>query len=35
MDVRMLKVSGLEALERIKAFNPAIPVTIMTCLFIC
>ena len=26
----MLKVSGLEALERIKAFNPAIPVTIMT-----
>jgi two-component system response regulator HydG len=30
MDVRMLKVSGIEALERIKAFNPAIPVTIMT-----
>lgn len=30
MDVRMLKVSGLEALERIKAYNPAIPVTIMT-----
>jgi len=30
MDVRMLKVSGLEALERIKGFNPAIPVTIMT-----
>ena len=30
MDVRMLKISGLEALERIKAFNPAIPVTIMT-----
>jgi two-component system, NtrC family, response regulator HydG len=30
MDVRMLKVSGLEALESIKAFNPAIPVTIMT-----
>jgi two-component system response regulator HydG len=30
MDVRMLKVSGLEALEGIKAFNPAIPVTIMT-----
>jgi two-component system response regulator HydG len=30
MDVRMLKVSGLEALERIKAFNPAIPITIMT-----
>jgi len=30
MDIRMLKVSGLEALERIKAFNPAIPITIMT-----
>jgi len=30
MDIRMLKVSGLEALDRIKAFNPAIPVTIMT-----
>jgi two-component system response regulator HydG len=30
MDVRMLKVSGLEALERIKSFNPAIPITIMT-----
>jgi two-component system response regulator HydG len=30
MDVRMLKVSGLEALEKIKSFNPAIPVTIMT-----
>lgn len=30
MDVRMLKVSGLEALERIKSFNPAIPVIIMT-----
>ena len=30
MDIRMLKVSGLQALERIKAFNPAIPVTIMT-----
>ena len=30
MDVRMLSVSGLEALERIKAFNPAIPVIIMT-----
>jgi two-component system response regulator HydG len=28
--VRMLKVSGLEALESIKDFNPAIPVTIMT-----
>ena len=30
MDVRMLKVSGLEALDEIKAFNPAIPVIIMT-----
>jgi two-component system response regulator HydG len=30
MDVRMLKVSGLEALSEIKSFNPAIPVIIMT-----
>jgi two-component system response regulator HydG len=30
MDVRMLKVSGLEALDKIKSFNPAIPVIIMT-----
>ncbi len=30
MDVRMLKVSGIEALDRIKAFNPAIPIIIMT-----
>ncbi|WP_338669714.1 sigma-54-dependent transcriptional regulator [Pseudodesulfovibrio methanolicus] len=30
MDVRMAKVSGIEALEEIKAFNPAIPVLIMT-----
>ncbi len=30
MDVRMVKVSGLEALEAIKAINPAIPVIIMT-----
>ncbi len=30
MDIRMLKVSGIEALERIKALNPAIPVIIMT-----
>lgn len=30
MDVRMLKVSGMEALGRIKAINPAIPVIIMT-----
>lgn len=30
MDVRMLKVSGIEALEKIKVINPAIPVIIMT-----
>ena len=30
MDVRMIKVSGLEALSEIKAYNPAIPVIIMT-----
>ena len=30
MDIRMLKVSGLQALSNIKAFNPAIPVIIMT-----
>jgi two-component system response regulator HydG len=30
MDVRMVKVSGLEALEKIKSYNPAIPVIIMT-----
>ena len=30
MDIRMLKVSGLEALSEIKAYNPAIPVIIMT-----
>jgi len=30
MDVRMIKVSGLEALTEIKRFNPAIPVIIMT-----
>jgi len=30
MDVRMVKISGLEALEQIKSFNPAIPVIIMT-----
>lgn len=30
MDVRMAQVSGIEALEEIKAFNPAIPVLIMT-----
>jgi two-component system response regulator HydG len=30
MDVRMVEMSGLEALEHIKSFNPAIPVIIMT-----
>lgn len=30
MDIRMIKVSGLEALNEIKFFNPAIPVIIMT-----
>ncbi len=30
MDIRMIKVSGLEALGEIKAFNPAIPIIIMT-----
>ncbi|MBE9547267.1 MAG: sigma-54-dependent Fis family transcriptional regulator [Proteobacteria bacterium] len=30
MDIRMIRVSGLEALHRIKAFNPAIPIIIMT-----
>ena len=30
MDVRMVKISGLEALAEIKKFNPAIPVMIMT-----
>ncbi len=30
MDIRMLKVSGIEALERIKTLNPAIPVIVMT-----
>jgi len=30
MDIRMIKVSGLEALREIKAYNPAIPVIIMT-----
>ncbi|MBM4272476.1 MAG: sigma-54-dependent Fis family transcriptional regulator [Deltaproteobacteria bacterium] len=30
MDIRMIKVSGLEGLEKIKRFNPAIPVIIMT-----
>ncbi|OHE27169.1 MAG: two-component system response regulator, partial [Syntrophus sp. RIFOXYC2_FULL_54_9] len=30
MDIRMIRVSGLEALAGIKAFNPSIPVVIMT-----
>ena len=30
MDVRMLRVSGLQAMEEIRAFNPALPVIIMT-----
>lgn len=30
MDVRMAKMSGIEALEHIKAYNPSIPVIIMT-----
>jgi two-component system response regulator HydG len=30
MDVRMVEVSGLEALPEIKKFNPAIPIIIMT-----
>ncbi|MCL2669270.1 MAG: sigma-54 dependent transcriptional regulator [Syntrophaceae bacterium] len=30
MDIRMLKVSGLEALSEIKSYNPAIPIILMT-----
>ena len=30
MDIRMVHVSGIEALERIKAINPAIPIVLMT-----
>ena len=30
MDIRMVTISGLEALSEIKAYNPAIPVIIMT-----
>jgi two-component system response regulator HydG len=30
MDVRMARVGGIEALQQIKAYNPAIPVIIMT-----
>ncbi|MCF8038519.1 MAG: response regulator, partial [Desulfohalobiaceae bacterium] len=30
LDLRMLKVSGLEALTAIKEYNPAIPIIVMT-----
>ncbi|RJR43673.1 MAG: sigma-54-dependent Fis family transcriptional regulator [Desulfobacteraceae bacterium] len=30
MDIRMIKVSGIQAMMEIKAYNPAIPVVIMT-----
>ncbi|MCG6893001.1 MAG: sigma-54 dependent transcriptional regulator [Desulfobacteraceae bacterium] len=30
MDIRMVRVSGIEALDEIKAVNPAIPVVLMT-----
>jgi two-component system, NtrC family, response regulator HydG len=30
MDVRMANIGGMEALQKIKAFNPAIPIIIMT-----
>ncbi|MBN1906239.1 MAG: sigma-54-dependent Fis family transcriptional regulator [Deltaproteobacteria bacterium] len=30
MDIRMIKVSGIEALKEIKVINPAIPIIIMT-----
>lgn len=30
MDVRMARMDGIEALKRIKAYNPAIPILIMT-----
>jgi two-component system response regulator HydG len=30
MDVRMANIGGMEALEKIKTFNPAIPIIIMT-----
>ena len=30
MDIRMIKVSGLAALSEIKAFNPSIPIVVMT-----
>jgi two-component system response regulator HydG len=30
MDVRMIKLSGMDAIDRIKALRPAIPVVMMT-----
>ena len=30
MDIRMLRVSGIAALQDIKAYNPAIPILLMT-----
>ena len=30
MDIRMVRMSGIEALERIKTINPAIPIVLMT-----
>lgn len=30
MDIRMVRVSGIEALERIKSINPAIPIVLIT-----
>lgn len=30
MDIRMSNISGIEALDRIKDFNPAVPVVMMT-----
>ena len=30
MDIRMVRISGIEALERIKGINPAIPIVLMT-----
>jgi two-component system response regulator HydG len=30
MDIRMTNVSGLEALDQVKSFNPSIPVIMMT-----
>jgi two-component system response regulator HydG len=30
MDIRMVRVSGIEALQQIKAINPAIPIVLMT-----